>query len=357
MAFDVSRVFKNTRSAGCWVLGLLVTSSLVPAATPSATIVRDPDHEFDFRGCANGSSSWAFPGSSTAYYFKSATNFVLPSEWTIETWVKLTATTDTVNHWLSWATSTANQNCLLLKDYMFTVVDEWYYVVVTSDGPSMVVYINGKATTNGIYIDSNFASTGNNWCGDTTGSLVFGQDQDSVGGGFQAYQALGMEQDTVAIYSKAWSASAVQTAKAAVDTSDANLYALWTGTSGTDLTGHGNTATIVFDGSPTVARVADTYNASIVATTYDGANLSPIPLPGDGFLPVVDSFCYLGDMIARDGSDTEAVDGRAEAGSCAFGALRGCEAWLPQCGWWTPFLAVMAGLAAVRAVSLRWSAG
>ena len=41
-------------------------------------------------------------------------------------------------------------------------------------------------------------------------------------------------------------------------------------------------------------------------------------------MEVVDRFPYLGDMVARDGSDTHAVNGRIEAGSKAFGALRGC---------------------------------
>jgi hypothetical protein len=41
-------------------------------------------------------------------------------------------------------------------------------------------------------------------------------------------------------------------------------------------------------------------------------------------MPVVDRFPYLGDIIARDGSDALAVTARVEAGSKAFGALRGC---------------------------------
>ena len=41
-------------------------------------------------------------------------------------------------------------------------------------------------------------------------------------------------------------------------------------------------------------------------------------------MDVVDHFPYLGDMIARDGSDALAVDARIESGCKAFGALRGC---------------------------------
>ena len=58
--------------------------------------------------------------------------------------------------------------------------------------------------------------------------------------------------------------------------------------------------------------------------TFDGADLSPILLPNHGYLPVVDEFPYLGDVIARDGSDARAVDARVESGCKAFGALRGC---------------------------------
>lgn len=58
--------------------------------------------------------------------------------------------------------------------------------------------------------------------------------------------------------------------------------------------------------------------------TYDGVDVSPILLPGDGFMLVVDEFCYLGDIIAADGSDDRAVDARIASGGKAFGALRGC---------------------------------
>ena len=58
--------------------------------------------------------------------------------------------------------------------------------------------------------------------------------------------------------------------------------------------------------------------------TYDGADLSPIMLPNNGFMQVVDEFPYLGDVIARNGGDARAVDARLESGCRAFGALRSC---------------------------------
>jgi hypothetical protein len=58
--------------------------------------------------------------------------------------------------------------------------------------------------------------------------------------------------------------------------------------------------------------------------TFDGADLSPILLPNNGYMPVVDRFPYLGDVVSRDGGDEAAVDARIESGNKAFGALRGC---------------------------------
>ena len=56
-------------------------------------------------------------------------------------------------------------------------------------------------------------------------------------------------------------------------------------------------------------------------STFDGTDLSPIITPHNGFLPVVDKFPYLGDMIARDGSDDCAVDAHIESGCRAFGGI------------------------------------
>ena len=59
-------------------------------------------------------------------------------------------------------------------------------------------------------------------------------------------------------------------------------------------------------------------------STYDGADLSPILLPNNGYMEVVSTFPYLGDIVDRDCGDAAAVDARIESGSRAFGALRGC---------------------------------
>ena len=60
------------------------------------------------------------------------------------------------------------------------------------------------------------------------------------------------------------------------------------------------------------------------ASTFDGADLSDIPLPGGLFFGVVDLFKYLGSYIARHGSDLPDVDSRVESAGKAFGALSSC---------------------------------
>ena len=69
---------------------------------------------------------------------------------------------------------------------MFDTANIWYYAVVTWDGSDMATYVNGEATTEGVYNSFD--------CEVYTGCLVFGQDQDSLGGGFEADSVGGMEQ-------------------------------------------------------------------------------------------------------------------------------------------------------------------
>ena len=60
------------------------------------------------------------------------------------------------------------------------------------------------------------------------------------------------------------------------------------------------------------------------ATTFDGADLSDLQLPGGRSMPIVQKFCYLGDIVASDCGDAHAVDARIESAGKAFGALRKC---------------------------------
>ena len=59
-------------------------------------------------------------------------------------------------------------------------------------------------------------------------------------------------------------------------------------------------------------------------STFDGADLSHVSLPRSRYMPIVTEFDYLGDTVARDGSDGCAVDSRITKAGKAFGALRKC---------------------------------
>jgi len=96
----------------------------------------------------------------------------------------------------------------------------------------MVLYVNGVATTSGIR--AGFAD-----CLGHTGRLVFGQNRD-----FTAGKNLGMEQDTVAMYNRAWVVSEIYYGRRYVVLDDSNLHALWRDSSGKDNTDNEFDATI-----------------------------------------------------------------------------------------------------------------
>ena len=58
--------------------------------------------------------------------------------------------------------------------------------------------------------------------------------------------------------------------------------------------------------------------------TFDGCDLSDINLGNGIFMPIVDQFCYLGSILARDCRDTADVNNRIQVAGNAFGALRAC---------------------------------
>ena len=57
-------------------------------------------------------------------------------------------------------------------------------------------------------------------------------------------------------------------------------------------------------------------------STYDNVDLGVIPLGNRKFFPVVDKFCYLGSILARDCSDDKDVQARIDRASGAFGSVR-----------------------------------
>jgi hypothetical protein len=81
----------------------------------------------------------------------------------------------------SYATSNTNNNCLLVKARL-GVYDSYVHWAMTVDATTNAFthYVDGVANT-AIGFDTTL-------CSRTGGTLVLGQDQDVVGGGFQANQ-------------------------------------------------------------------------------------------------------------------------------------------------------------------------
>ena len=143
-------------------------------------------------------------------------------------------------YFLSWA-SEAENNCLILKADGFKSINDWHHVVVTYDRHSVSVHDNGVVNMDLMW--------GYGFCGDYEGSLVLGQEQDTVGGGFEWSQGTEMYLDTVAIYNRDFTEAERRTTdKFCVDMTDPSLITLWTGyTRGADQVGN-NHAEVYFDG-------------------------------------------------------------------------------------------------------------
>ena len=183
--------------------------------------------------------AWVFPGDQLNFYFI-RNEFTWPSVFTLQMWVK-PLSFESRCHFFSYA-SASSYNCLLLRNDMFdsSHINKWTYVVVTYDGSSSRAYLDGS------FIGSAFTGFGP-FCGVHTGSVVIGQEQDSVGGGFSITQASNTHQDSVAIYSRVFSSSEIAVRPTCVDLSDPSLYTLW-GDDGTDLTNNGWSGSVTTDG-------------------------------------------------------------------------------------------------------------
>ena len=59
-------------------------------------------------------------------------------------------------------------------------------------------------------------------------------------------------------------------------------------------------------------------------STYDDRDLSNVEISNCRFLPIVDTFCYLGSILTRNCRDEEDVKSRIKSAGNAFGALRKC---------------------------------
>jgi hypothetical protein len=142
---------------------------------------------------------------------------IAPGEISADLWVRTTSTTKDAGI-LSYAT-TSSADEFLLRDpralgvyVKGTRVDtglvlndgRWHHLAVTwrSAGGELRVYQNGTLRFSGT-VRAGAALTPN-------GSLVLGQDQDSVGGGFDTGQAFAGQLDDAAIYPTALGANRIQ---------------------------------------------------------------------------------------------------------------------------------------------------
>jgi hypothetical protein len=196
-----------------------------------------------------GGVAWDFPDGQTVHYLGTSTSFAWPSgDWTMELWVKIHAV-HTNRYFVSFTTS-ATDNCMVLQQSGFTSsdVEVWRHIAIT--------YVSGTTTTT-VYKDgvATSALIHTKFCGTTTGSLVVGQEQDSLGGSFSSVQSADMAVDTVAIYSSAWTAAEVAAnSRTCVSLKDETLWTVWSGfTRGRDLVGN-NDASVMpsewFEGAP-----------------------------------------------------------------------------------------------------------
>jgi hypothetical protein len=190
-----------------------------------------------------GGIAWDFPAGQTTHYFGTETDFEFPSgSFTIEMWIKI-HDTHTGRYFVSFASSTSD-NCLLsqMSGFDSDDIDVWRHFVIVYDDANdeTIMYKDGVE-------DSSLMYSG--FCGDTTGSLVIGQEQDSVGGSFSSGQSADMAIDTIAIYSSAWSSDDVNARGGeCVNLQDASLWTVWSGfTRGKDLIGNNDAAYFSID--------------------------------------------------------------------------------------------------------------
>lgn len=201
-------------------------------ATPNQFQVQGVDVARASTGLATSSAAWAFLDPGVKNYFMTAVDFTLPKHFTIETWIK---PIDTSGYALSFA-SEDSADCLRLKVPSTTV---WHHLVVSYDRHMLTVHDNGKVAMNLVVSD---------FCGDYTGALVIGHDQDTLGGWFSPEESARMHVDTVAVYARAFDETErFNPDKTCVDMSDPSLVSVWSGnTRGKDLLGQ-NVASVAFE--------------------------------------------------------------------------------------------------------------
>mmetsp|Transcript_58800 Transcript_58800/g.101285 ORF Transcript_58800/g.101285 Transcript_58800/m.101285 type:complete len:401 (-) Transcript_58800:204-1406(-) len=251
---------------------------------------------FEFPNVANaeGSTQWHFDGhdgTPTDHFFR-LNPITLPTEFTIETWVKSMSDL-TGDWWMSYAIGSANpaSNCFIQSSNKLPV-GAWAHFVMTWDGSDTKIYIDG--------VEGNVGShpvTAK--CTESPGSLVFGQEQDTVGGGFASSQSPHIWLDTVAIYDRAYSSSEVAEYgqdKKCVDVNDVDLWGAWYTNDGVDQSGNNRATADIFTDATAVGAYG---HCSGTCFHADGTVLL------ESGVPKYFSELSLGDVVqTSDGSGT-----------------------------------------------------
>ena len=166
-------------------------------------------------------------------------------------------------------------NCILLRESGLTL-NTWQHLVLTWDGTTMTTYLDGGSAPSICHDPACHDAGGIAGCLQTaaaTGSLVVGNDQDAHTGEWvvnQPDQAANVMIDTFAIYSTAWSAAEVASRTSyCAERNGLDLYALWSGPSGEDLSGHGWTAEVTSAAAGDTCPHVDGEAGACVATAVD----------------------------------------------------------------------------------------
>jgi len=137
-------------------------------------------------------------------------------DFTFNTWVK---PEDSASHTFISAANSGNDNAMLLYVNNATVISTYlngttntYSVPNLADGSWHMVTWTRKSGTENLYVDGLTAgSNPTDGSAVTVQSLILGQDQDSVGGGFQPTDALRGQQDEITFWERALISSEVST--------------------------------------------------------------------------------------------------------------------------------------------------
>jgi hypothetical protein len=186
---------------------------------------------------AVGSDVWYFPGLELQHAFL-VNPLPLPASFTIETWFYMPYAEKHVQYWMSYATA-GDADCFKMNAN-YVSLNVWTHAIITYDGTTTKEFYDGVERTPSNPVKASCVGP------NTVGSLAIGQDQDSMGGWIDKWDAPTMFLDTVAVYDRAWTDVEVadKTPNTCVDTSDPNLYGLWYDSAGTDHLG-GHSASVV----------------------------------------------------------------------------------------------------------------